>query len=723
MKKKAARSVQKSLLYVLIGTNLLWQYSATVHAAESNSDQHEFTLDGIEVTAHKDAASDNGYVARRSSVGTKTDTPLEEAARSISIITQEQIEARGVTDLFDALSYTPGFSDATYSRDSRSFRANLRGFTNDYSTYTDGLKMLWGSFALSDYDTYSFERIEVLRGPAGILYGANNPGGVINQVTKRPTSGDIREIRIQAGNDNMRSTAIDLGGKVNEQDNVFFRLTALASDEDLPADYSSAKRKMIAPALTWKPDEATSFTVLVHYQKDDIQGSFDTNPYRYLPGHALYGYSKTGFYGEPNYDRFIRDDKQISYIFEHRFNNIWSVAQSARHSDIFTDFKYMEVADVTNGIASRRANYLTADLSADVIDTHFQAKWSGGVVEHTTLVGFDYQNNNYIYSWGRNNSAPSLDLSTMNYGQTITTPAFSIITDTKVRQNGWYLQDQLKFGQRWTAIAGGRYDSYNSNVLNRKTNGHTRIDQDAFTGRMGLVCDAGNGLFPYISYDESFEGQTGTDRYGNAFNPTTGRQYELGIQYKPEDGSTRYTAAIFDLKQQNTLTSDPLNTGQESFKVQTGEVSAKGLELEANIAALKGLNITASYTFMPKHEVTKSNDSTRLGKTTANVPKHSASLWFDTAAPEAVEGKSGKGWGFGAGLRYIGSRYDYDNTVKLGGVVLTDALLRYDANTWRYSVNIHNVFDKKYVVSSWTSDYYETVSPGRTFILTATRRW
>ncbi|SDQ74649.1 TonB-dependent siderophore receptor [Pelosinus fermentans] len=657
------------------------------------------------------------------SAGTKTDTPLEETARSISVVTKEQMDARGVTDLFDALSYTPGFSDSTYNRDARRFTAQIRGFNNDFVTHTDGLRMLQGAgVANPNYDTYSFERIEVLRGPAGILYGAGNPGGIINQVSKRPTSEQLREIQLQTGSNNLFSGAIDLGGTVNDQDNVQFRLTARASDENTSMDYGRAERHFIAPALTWKPDDATSLTILAHYQQDDIKGSFDINPYRYLPSHGLYNYSGTGFYGEPGYDRYTRNDKEIGYIFEHRFNDTWSVTQSARHSDIDEVSRIIYVDSVTNGIASRSAEYITADLSANSIDTHFQADWSSGAVKHVTLLGFDYQNTgyDYNYAWG---SIADLDLTAMNYGQTVTDPDFTFMRKYKVKQAGWYLQDQLKFGQNWTAIIGGRYDRYDSDMLNRKTKAHTRINQNAFTGRLGLVYDAGNGLFPYLSYDESFEGQAGNDRYGKAFDPTTGRQYEAGVQYTPANSNARFTAAIFDLRKQNVATADPLNAPGQSFQIQTGEIAAQGLELEASIAAMKGLNLIAAYTYMPKHEITKDTVAANIGRRTANVSKHSASLWLDTATPRDEQGNVEQGWSFGAGLRYIGSRYDYSNAVKLGGVVLTDAMVRYDVDGWRYAFNVHNLFDKEYVTGSFTSDGYEYISPGRTFRLTATYRW
>ncbi|SFM32810.1 TonB-dependent siderophore receptor [Pelosinus propionicus] len=724
MQRKFSRT-GKSLLYALIGSSLLYHmplaYGAEEPAdstiAEKAQEQNEFTLEGVEVTAAKNKL-DNGYVAKRSSAATKTDTPLEETARSISIITREQMNARGVTDMFDILSYTPGFSDMGYNnRGNRYGYYTLRGFGG--TSFTDGLRSASGGFAVSNYDPYSFERVEVLRGPAGILYGTTNPGGVVNQVSKRPTAEPLREIRLQTGIDHELSGALDISGPVNDNDKLLFRLTALASEEDLPVDYSSAERQMIAPALTWRPNENTSLTLLAHYQKDDIKGDSYSSISQYQPGSLLYGYkSGTMFLGEPDYDRFLREDKQIGYILEHRFNDTWSVTQSARHSNIFTGMKALSVTSITDGIASRSNDYYKSDLSANLIDTHFTAKWSGGAVDHTTLLGFDYYNYNYDYYWFTG-SAPSLNLHTLNYGQTVTTPTtISYLTDTDVKQTGWYLQDQLKFGKRWTATAGGRYDRYNSYTTNRLSGARTIIDQNAFTGRLGLVYDAGNGLFPYVSYDESFEGLAGSDRYGNSFDPTTGRQYELGIQYVPENSNARFTAAIFDLRQQNILTTDPLNESLGgSFSVQTGEIAAKGLELEATVAAFKNLNVTAAYTYMPDHKITKDNNPAKIGRRTSNVPRHSASLWIDTSAP----GKEQKGWGLGGGLRYIGSRYNSANTRKASDVIVADAMIRYDQGEWRYALNAHNLFDKHYNMSPGNT--VDGLDPGRIIRLTATRHW
>ncbi|WP_378956846.1 TonB-dependent siderophore receptor [Pelosinus sp. sgz500959] len=724
MKITMSRS-RKNLLCALISSSLFLHLPLIAHAAEQNeestipAEQREFSLDGIEIVGNKikDNSLDKGYVAQRSSVGTKTDTPLSEAAQSISVITREQLEARGATDLFDALGYTPGISDVTYNRDARVFNTNIRGFSSGDTTYTDGLNMLASGMNSITNDLYSFERIEVLRGPASILYGANSPGGLINQVSKRPTSTDLREIQLQVGNSGQLSTALDLGGPLRQDGKLLFRLTAHTTEEDLYVNQSSNEKYFIAPALTWIPNEKTSLTLLTHFLKNNIKGDYNYTRNVYLPGHPLYGFSNKLLIGQ-DYDRYTKDQTQIGYILEHRFNDTWSVTQTARHLDLSYENKITNVStlDSDGHTLNRVGRNIKGDFITNAIDTHFQAKWSAGAVAHTTLLGFDFQHSDSKYRWGRG-SLPALDLLTLQAAQAVTNPAFSTMTNATTEQTGWYVQDQLKFNKRWTALVGGRYDQYDQDSLNLKNGIRTRTNQDALTGRLGLVYDAGDGVMPYISYNESFQAQSGNDRNGNSFTPTTGRQYELGVQYQPANSNARFTAAIFDLRKQNVLTTDPVD---DNFSIQTGEIASKGLELEANIAAFKGANLTASYTLL-NNKITKDTDPQRIGLHTEGVPRHSASIWLDTTSP--TEDKK-QGWSFGAGLRYIGSRYDYDNLHKVGGVWLADALVRYDTGSWRYALNVHNLLDKHYIIGDFaSSDYYDTVDEGRTIQLTATRRW
>lgn len=733
MKHIIAR-MKYSLLYAMVGGSLFWPLPATGYAAEQiagdqtveeqASSQAEgtaspevFSLAGVEVTAGR-LSEDRGYVAKRSRAGTKTDTPLAESARSISVVTQEQLQARGANSLVDALAYTAGVANL---ENKYYLRAHIRGFSVGAGlTYTDGLRGYTGGWSFPNTDLYSFDRIEVLRGPAGILYGAGSPGGLINQVSKRPTAEPFHEIELQTGSNRERSAALDVGGPATADGKLLFRLTARNYNKDLYHDYSSESRHFIAPALTWQPDDHTSLTILTHFQKENSDGDAH-GPVRYFPGHNFYGYSDRLLAGEPGYDGFDRENTQIGYVLEHQINATWAVRQSYRHSDLGVNYRYMTYDAPVNGIISRLARYILSDLTGDALDTHLQAIWSGGAVAHTVLLGVDYQRSTLKYSEKYGGQASPLDLNNPNYGQTVDVAGlpYTYIADTTTRQTGFYAQDQMKFGQRWTAIVGGRYDRYDSDTLNRLSEARTVIDQNAFTGRLGVIYDAGRGLMPYFSYDESFEGQSGVDRYGNRFDPTTGRQVELGVQYRPKDANARFSAAVFDLRKQNVLTSDPLNqTLGGNYSVQTGEEQARGLELEANMQMAQGLNLTAAYTLLDK-KVTKDNNPVRIGLREAGVPRHSASLWLDNTRPDKQAG----GWSFGGGVRYIGSRYDSSNAYKQPDVLVADAMVRYDADKWRYQLNVQNLFDKQYVVSSYRSYYYDNLHPGRTVRLTASCRW
>jgi iron complex outermembrane receptor protein len=711
--RKILYPTQKKLLYALIGSSLFCQWS--VYAAEDTAQeqtvqnttvnsQGEFTLDGVEVTADK-ASENKGYVAKRSSIGTKTDTPLSETAQSISVVTRKQLDTRAVQNLDEAVAYTPGVTASLYGRDAtRGYSyVKIRGFSSGVnSTFTDGLRAPVGVFATTNTDTYGFDRIEVLRGPASILYGANSPGGLFNQVTKLPPTEELHEIQLQAGNNANRSAALDIGGPVRDDGKLLFRLTARTQEQDYEQDYSSGRHHFFAPALTYKPDENTSLTLLANYQKDDNKGNGLGNRRIYSYGDALYGYSSSLFTGEPNYDRFVREQRQIGYILEHKFNDTWSLTQTARHTDVDVDYKYIDYTDLDadGRTLNRSATYIKETMNADTIDTHAQAKWSGGALTHTTLIGFDYMQQNYDYRLGTG-TAPSLDLATLNYGQAVTTPTLTSQSLSHMRQRGLYVQDQMKLGERWVALVGGRRDWYEEDL--------SAIKQTANTGRAGLVYHATSELSPYLSYSESFEAQPGIDRSGNTFVPTTGRQYEVGIQYEPTGKPARFTAALFDLRQQNVLTTDPVDI---NYSIQTGEMASKGLELEANLGPFKGLNLTAAYTLLD-NKVTKSTTASEIGRQGQGISRHSASLWADYT----ISNGKLKGLGFGGGLRYIGSRYDYYNTRKFGGVIVTDAMVRYDLDEWRLALNVRNLFDKFYDASS------SYAGEGRTVLLTATRHW
>lgn len=611
--KKQNFPLGKRMAYVLLGGSLFWHCPAAVYGAEASpavqqqadepsgaeektAGQREFSLEGVEVTASKETDRE-GWVARRSSAGTKTDTALRDTPQSISIVTRGQMDERGVLDLAQAVEYSAGVHANPYSNDTRWNWSYVRGFrVGNGNTTVDGLQLFGnGNYAVWDFETYGMEQVGIIKGPASVTYGGSSPGGLFNMTTKRPTAQSIREIRLQGGTDSYKSAALDVGDKIDGQDNVTFRLTALARDRDFPTDYDWSKRTFIAPSLSWKPAANTNITFQAHYLKDKVAGGMALKVY--YPNHNLYGFSEKLNLSEPGWGGYEREQSYFGYLLDHKVNDNWTLHQNFRYGQVDMRYNMTGATLQEDGRTLKRDAYIYDEtLDSYTVDTYGEAKWSGGAVQHVTLAGLDYRyadwTNRYV-KW----ATTDLDIYDLNYTGSVTEVAAPITYKVKAKQTGVYLQDQMTLGGKWVATVSGRQDWYQLNGVNPQTAVKTVIDQDAFTGRAGLVYHATSELSPYIGYSESFQPQSGADRKNNPFEPTTGRQYELGVQYEPQKLNARFTAAIFDLRRQNVLTPDPLNSGTESFNVQTGEITSKGLELEAN-AALKNLNLTASYTLL-----------------------------------------------------------------------------------------------------------------------------
>lgn len=725
MRKPISRA-GKRLLCAFIGSSLLWQWPISVsgadaaepqtgleqntRAAENVSPQNEFALEGIEVTAARETTG-KGYVIKHSTAGTKTDTPLRDTPQSISIVTREQMDDRGAIDLKQALEYNAG---VTPGIDSRWNSSLVRGF--DVARRVDGLQLVNSNFALWDFDQYGLEQAAILRGPASTLYGNSAPGGMFDLITKRPVSRQLREIRLQDGTDNLRSLALDLGGQLEGQDSLTFRLTGLTRERDLPHDYSSFKRTFIAPSLAWKIADNTNIIFQSHYLKDELNGS-DENISIYHPGSTLFGHSGKLMLGERGYSGYQREQYYYGYLLDHQVNDNFALHQKFRYGKTSTNYNMIWSSLANDGRTVKRDGRLQIyddTATSYQIDTYGEATWNNGAVGHHTVFGIDYRHGNLKNRSGYGGSMADIDIYDLNYSGAWTLPATALVYQGKSKQTGIYVQDQISLGPKWTATLNGRQDWYEQNGVNPQTGEQTRIDQDAFTGRVGLSYHATGELTPYLSYAESFEPQSGHDRLGNAFVPTTGRQYELGIQYEPSGMNARFTAALFDLRQQNVLTADPVNT---NFSIQTGEVTAKGLELEANMDAFKSLSLTASFTLL-NNKVTKDTNAANIGKRAAVVARHTAALWLDTARDQQRQ----TGWNGGFGVRYIGSHDNNGYALRLDSVWLADAAVRYNAGDWQYQLNVRNVFDTVHEIAGF-SKTTTFQGDGRTFLLTATHRW
>jgi len=649
--------------------------------------------------AYSSVSPDDGYVAKRATAGSKTDTPLIETPYSVSVVTREQIEAQQPKTITQALRYTPGIHAELAGPQFVTDQLTIRGFQQGTGRMLrDGTRTFLPEFLGWDApEPYGLERIEVLRGASSVLYGASDPGGQINLISKRPTLEPVREVQLQAGNLGYRQGAFDLGGALDEEGVWSYRLTGLFRETDAQVDHISNRRQYFAPAISYRPSDATELTVLAEYQKQT--GNF-ANP---LPASGTVFRDPRGsldrdtYVGDSAYDFMTNEKTSLGYVFEHHLDDIWTLRQNVRYSDYRQSSSEIALfGPLGGGQYSRYNDQRKGDGRLFTMDNQVQANFVTGPLEHTLLTGVDYNNGQFDQRQSLNFIMEGFDPFNPVYGQPLTLVPFTNSSyEQKLSQTGLYLQEQIKL-DNWVFLLGGRYDW----ASNQKDDRSPQTQKDEkFSGRAGIVYLFDNGLAPYASYSESFLPTMGTTADGSQLNPETGKQYELGLKYEPPGANSLYTIALFDLTKQNVTES------VGGFSRQEGEVRSQGVELEAKTEISRGLNLIGSYTWNDV-EVTQS-DSGNKGNTPFRVPEHMASLWADYSI------RSGPlaGLRIGAGARYVGSTYgDAANSFKVDSYTLVDAMVSYPLGKLDASLdgldltlNAVNLFDEDYVAGCFSN--------------------
>ncbi|WP_179221917.1 TonB-dependent siderophore receptor [Inquilinus limosus] len=715
----------EALRRLLSGTGLTWRFTGadTVtleRVPGGDAAGGGLTLDPIVVTGAGGTAWGpvDGYVAGRSATGSKTDTPLIETPASVSVIGRPQMEDQAVRTVDEALRYSPGVRAQPFGTDSRFDWFYIRGFrAYQDGLFRDGLSLFSTALAGWRAEPYGLERIEQLRGPSSFLYGGGSPGGLVNLVSKRPPEETLHSAEAGIDEHGRAFGAFDIGGPLDQDGQWLYRVTALVHSGGTETEKAEDFRGFIAPSLTWKPNEDTTLTILASYQHDDLNQAQGFLPYVGTVKRAGFGrIPRDLFTSEPGYDKFVRNQAMIGYQLEHRFDDTWTVRQNFRfaHLDLFHDGMFgVGYADAAQTQLAR-LNYQTRpEVNFVTVDNQAEARFDTGPLQHTALVGLDYKRYQIDDDQASGPAAP-LDIVHPHYGQIPGKASRYILNRQVMSQLGVYVQDQISWDDQWFLTATGRYDWVTSSIDNHLNDTSTTSSDGAFTGRIALLYKSALGLAPYVSYSTFFNPVVGTNFYGRPFDPETGDQIEVGVKYQPEGMESFFSAALFDLRRENTTTTDPNNILNQ---VQTGEVRSRGVELEANASLAEGLSLVASYTRYDL-EVTKSNDVDK-GKVPIGVPQELGSLWLDYK----VQHGSLEGVGLGGGVRYVGASYaDAANTLKVPASTVFDAAVSYGRDNWRVALNASNLFDRTYVAScsSPTACYY---GDGRVVKLTLGYNW
>ncbi|WP_017295700.1 TonB-dependent siderophore receptor [Geminocystis herdmanii] len=664
------------------------------------------TESSIEIIATGEAPQENNYFVPSATSATRTDTLILDTPQSIQVVPQQILRDQQVIRVDEALRNVSGVI-GNLNPFGVASRLTIRGFTTDNFTggavFRDGFRI---NNNFGSQETANVERIEVLKGPSSVLYGQNDPGGIINLVTKRPLADPFLEAKFQLGSYGLVRPQFDLNVPLTEDKSLLSRLNFAYQNGKTFRDFDTDTKKIfIAPVLTANIGEKTKFSVLMEYLDEDY--SFDLG--LVAQGNKIVSVPRERIINEPN-DVATNESITVGYDFEHRFNDDWRLNHGFRYMgqsynvNTVLPFNFDEkTGDLLRFFAQR--NYRADDYS---VNTSVLGKFETGNVKHELLTGVDLNFNRLDDQGTKIDISKPTPINIFNpiYGlvrrpDLTNVPIFPPF-NTEYDQVGVFLQDQISFGEQFILLASLRYDD----VTFRNTAQNTSQSNNNWSPRIGVVYKPIETVSIYGNYSQSFKPNLGQTANGDTLEPERAEGFEFGVKAEFLEGKLLATLAYFDISKRNVATSDPDNA---FFSVTTGEQRSNGIEFDIVGEILPGWNIIANYAYT---NARVTNDNTiPIGNRLFNAPYNSAGLW---TTYQIQEGDL-EGLGLGLGFNYVGDRAgDLANSFEIDSYFVTNMAIFYEKNDWRVGLNFNNIFNAEYISSTNNSRLFGN-SPGQPF--------
>ncbi|MGV2831146.1 TonB-dependent siderophore receptor [Myxosarcina sp. GI1(2024)] len=647
----------------------------------------------IEVIATGEGEDESYFVPDVTSA-TRINTSRLNTPQSIQVVPQEVLEDQQVIRLDEALRNVSGVTFGGTDL-GRNLQFSIRGF-DEAPILRNGFRQ-FGADVVPE--TANLERVEVLKGPASVLYGEIEPGGLINIVTEKPTSEPFYEIQTQFGNRDFFSPSIDFSGPLTEDGNLLYRLNALyRSSDDIQDVDEDIERFFISPVVTWKIGDRTEIDFELVYFDETRPPSFG------IPaiGNEIADIRFDRITNEP--DDFGEEEfLSAGYDLEHRFNDKWKLRNAFSYTQQNALLEVAFPVEIDEETATVFRFWATQPQEGESysLQTSAEGEFATGIVNHEVLFGLDLNLTEDNYNdLIRLDAETSLELDLFNpvYG-TFPRPDFDtlpLISDreTETRRLGIFARDRVSFSDNFFLLAGLRYDTVEQIVTDNLELTEISDNNDALTPRVGIVYKPIETLSLYASYSQSFLPNPETNSEGEPLEPEEGKGFEVGIKSEFLEGNLFATLAYFNITKQNVATEDP--NDPFSF-VPVGEQQSQGIELDVVGEILPGWNVIASYAYIDA-KVTEDNVF-EVGNQLNNAPEHSGSLW----TTYEIQRGNLQGLGLGLGFNFVGERQgDLDNSFELDSYFLTNAAVFYERNNWRAALNFKNIFDVNYIAGAST---------------------
>lgn len=662
---------------------------------EGPSTQEEIPV--VEAKPVMVTAQRGSYRVTRATTATKTDTPIMETPVSIQVVPRAVMDDQQVISVADAIKNVSGVQPGGYA-----FYDNfiLRGFDAGASTYRNGLRHQ----ATTALETANLDAIEVLKGPASVLYGRAEPGGIINLATKRPLDVPYYSLQQQFGSYDLYRTTIDATGPILADRTLLYRMNLAYKDNNTFQDFVNQQSIFFSPSLTWRPNSRFESTIEIEYQRNRFTDVSDIG----IPaiGARPAPIPLSRFLGDPAAQN-IQERVFVGFDWTYRLTDDWKLVNRFQFNEVSYDQRTLFAADFDQGTGLLTRGLWRADpfnrrtyaTNLDLVG-HLRT----GPVDHNVLVGFDYYRYNEAFSafFGDTPLVPSINIFNPSYGidlSSITPATFNLFGTFPEQWYGVYFQDQVTLWDKVHILGGGRYDwaevgtSSSDTSLAAAKATETKERTEFFSPRVGIVYRPWPWLSLYGNYTKSLGSNNGgTPLPGSGpLDPQVGRQWEGGIKTEFFDGRLTSTLAYFDVTKQNVATPIP----GTPFVQTIGEANSRGVELDVSGRLTEQLSVIGSYAYT---DARITRDSPEIeGHRLISVPRNSGSLW---AIYEFTAGPL-RGARLGTGAFARSKRMaDLENTAELPGYVRWDASAGY---TFLYfgtkitaQLNVYNLLNKDY---------------------------
>lgn len=669
-------------------------------------DEEELTVTGTR-------ERDSGYRVPNSSTATGTDTPILETPFSVQVIPKDVIRDQQITRIEDVLRNVSSVN-ISGTDGGRAANFSVRGFGGSFGARTPMLKdgyRQYGSFQ-SIPEVANLEQVEVLKGPSSILYGAIEPGGIINLVSKQPLSERLRELELQVGSSGLLRTYVDLTGPLTPEKNLLYRLGILYKNENNPRGFETlTNRVSVAPSLTWKISDRTKLNFSLEYTYN--KGPADFGITKFGTGVASIPLNRT--INNPD-DSIATKNLSVGYSLEHEFNDNWKIRNGFRYLRYEFDYSVLALPFVIDG-ASVTRYYADQDSISNSysFNTSVVGKFSTGSIKHTLTSGIDLNRSTQSLLTLFDIANPStIDIFAPDYNFVrkplrSSLPLFGDTTDNSTRL-GAYLQDQVYLRDNLILVAGLRYDTITQTSTTVETAFSNKSEStqvsSAVTPRIGVIYRPIKEMSLFASYSQSFNPSSGTTVSGDLLKPERGQGFDLGVKTELLNQKLLATLTYFNITKNNVGVVDP---SFPLFSTAVGQQKSRGVELDVAGELAPGWKVIGSYAYTDA-KVSEDTTLENVGKQFSSVPKHSASLW----TTYEIQKGSLKGLGFGAGVNYVGDRFgDLANTFKLGDYLTGNASIFYNRDNYRFALNFKNIANVQYIESSTGSE--GGVEPGAPF--------